>query len=139
MRGETGDAIRSDPAIGGLVFSVAIPVQRYKQVLGAFMLSTGSSEIEEELRTVRLEHAAHLRGGAPRHRAADVVLSRRHDRLPSDTPTGRGGERARGRRTRSVHFTRRGDEIGDIRLIAGSTNAPNGPSGRRTSADVGVD
>src|SRR5271169_4288835 len=55
LRGETGDAIRSDPATGGLIFSVAIPVQRYKQVLGALMLSTGSSEIEEELRTVRLE------------------------------------------------------------------------------------
>src|SRR5271163_1813321 len=55
LRGETGEAIRSDPATGGLVFSVAIPVQRYKQVLGALMLSTGSSEIEEELRTVRLE------------------------------------------------------------------------------------
>ena len=55
LRGETGSAIRSDPAAGGLVFSVAIPIQRYKQVLGAVMLSTGSGEIEEELRTVRLE------------------------------------------------------------------------------------
>jgi two-component system, OmpR family, sensor histidine kinase ChvG len=55
LRGETGSAIRSDPATGGLVFSVGIPIQRYKQVLGAVMLSTGSGEIEEELRTVRLE------------------------------------------------------------------------------------
>src|SRR5580693_1684052 len=53
LRGETGSAIRSDPASGGLVLSVAIPVQRYKQVLGAVMLSTGSGEIEEEVRTVR--------------------------------------------------------------------------------------
>ena len=55
LRGETGSAIRSDPQTGGLVFSVAIPIQRYKEVLGAVMLSTGSAEIEEELRTVRLE------------------------------------------------------------------------------------
>ena len=55
LRGETGSAIRNDPATGGLVFSVAIPIQRYKQVLGAVMLSSGNGEIEEELRTVRLE------------------------------------------------------------------------------------
>src|SRR5271170_1849645 len=41
LRGETGSAIRSDPQTGGLVFSVAIPIQRYKQVLGAVMLSAG--------------------------------------------------------------------------------------------------
>src|SRR5215469_10877171 len=55
LRGETGSAVRSDASTGGLVFSVAIPIQRYKQVLGAVMLSTGSGEIEEELKTVRLE------------------------------------------------------------------------------------
>ena len=47
LRGETASAIRSDPANGGLVLSVAIPIQQYKQVLGAVMLSTGSGEIEE--------------------------------------------------------------------------------------------
>src|SRR5246127_2041795 len=51
LRGETGSAIRTDPQTGGLVFSVAIPIQRYKQVLGAVMLSAGSSEIEGGLRT----------------------------------------------------------------------------------------
>ena len=55
MHGESGSAVRSDPQTGGLVISVAVPVQRYKQVLGAVMLSTGNREIEEELRTVRLE------------------------------------------------------------------------------------
>jgi len=55
LLGESGSAIRSDPASGGLVLSVAIPVQRYKQVLGAVMLSTSSLEIEEAVRTVRLE------------------------------------------------------------------------------------
>jgi len=47
--------VRSDPQTGGLVISVAVPVQRYKQVLGAVMLSSGNGEIEDELRTVRLE------------------------------------------------------------------------------------
>src|SRR4029077_17517339 len=55
LRGESGSAGRSDAAAGGLGVSVAVPVQRYKQVLGAVMLSSGNGEIEEELRTVRLE------------------------------------------------------------------------------------
>jgi two-component system sensor histidine kinase ChvG len=55
LRGESGSAVRSDPQTGGLAISVAVPVQRYKQVLGAVMLSSSNGEIEEELRTVRLE------------------------------------------------------------------------------------
>jgi len=37
------------------VISAAVPLQRYKQVLGAVMVSTSNGEIEDELRTVRLE------------------------------------------------------------------------------------
>src|ERR1700686_676795 len=33
LRGESASAVRSDPQSGGLVISVAVPVQRYKQVL----------------------------------------------------------------------------------------------------------
>ena len=114
LRGETGDAIRSDPATGGLVFSVAIPVQRYKQVLGALMLSTGSNEIEEELRTVRLE-LLRIFGVAllvtvlmSFYLAGTIVRPIR--RLAA------AAERARGRRARVEipDFTRRGDEIGDL-------------------------
>jgi two-component system sensor histidine kinase ChvG len=114
LRGETGDAIRGDPATGGLVFSVAIPVQRYKQVLGALMLSTGSSEIEEELRTVRLE-LLRIFGVAllvtvlmSFYLAGTIVRPIR--RLAA------AAERARGRRARVEipDFTRRGDEIGDL-------------------------
>jgi two-component system, OmpR family, sensor histidine kinase ChvG len=114
LRGETGSAIRSDPATGGLVFSVAIPIQRYKQVLGAVMLSTGSGEIEEELRTVRFE-LLRIFGVAL---LVTVLLSfylagtiaRPIRRLAA------AAERARGRRARVEipDFTRRGDEIGDL-------------------------
>ena len=55
LRGESGSAVSSDAQTGGLVISVAVPLQRYQQVLGAVMLSTSNREIEEELRTVRLE------------------------------------------------------------------------------------
>jgi two-component system sensor histidine kinase ChvG len=54
LHGDNGSSVRADPE-GGLVISVAVPLQRYKQVLGALMLSTSNHEIEEELRTVRLE------------------------------------------------------------------------------------
>jgi two-component system sensor histidine kinase ChvG len=114
LRGETGSAIRSDPASGGLVFSVAIPIQRYKQVLGAVMLSTGSGEIEEELRTVRLE-MLRIFGVAL---LVTVLLSfylagtiaRPIRRLAA------AAERARGRsaRVEIPDFTGRGDEIGDL-------------------------
>jgi len=114
LRGETGSAIRSDPAAGGLVFSVAIPIQRYKRVLGTVMLSTGSGEIEEELRTVRLE-MLRIFGVAL---LVTVLLSfylagtiaRPIRRLAA------AAERARGRRARIEipDFTRRGDEIGDL-------------------------
>jgi len=114
LRGETASAIRSDTATGGLVLSVAVPVQRYKQVLGAIMLSTGSGEIEEEVRTVRLE-LLRIFGVAL---LVTVLLSfylagtivRPIRRLAA------AAERARGRRARVEipDFTLRGDEIGDL-------------------------
>ncbi len=53
--GEGGSAVRRDPQTGGLVISVAVPLKRQKQVLGAVMLSTSDREIRDELRRVRLE------------------------------------------------------------------------------------
>ncbi len=53
LGGETGKAVRNLPG-GHLVLSVAVPVQRYKHVLGALMLSAGSAGIEASLREVRL-------------------------------------------------------------------------------------
>jgi two-component system sensor histidine kinase ChvG len=55
LRGASGSAVQRDPQTGGLVISAAVPLQRYKEVLGAVMVSTSNREIEEELRTVRLE------------------------------------------------------------------------------------
>lgn len=40
---------------GGLVLSTAVPVQRYKQVLGALMLSLDGDEIDNAVRDVRFE------------------------------------------------------------------------------------
>jgi len=114
LLGETGSAIRSDPAIGGLVLSVAIPIQHYKQVLGAVMLSTSSGEIEEAVRTVRLE-LLRIFGVAL---LVTVLLSfylagtiaRPIRRLAAAAERARG----RGARVEIPDFTRRGDEIGDL-------------------------
>jgi two-component system sensor histidine kinase ChvG len=114
LGGETASAIRSDPASGGLVLSVAVPIQQYKQVLGAVMLSIGSGEIEEEVRTVRLELlrifsvALMVTVLLSFYLAGTIVRPIR--RLAG------AAERARGRRARVEipDFTRRGDEIGDL-------------------------
>jgi len=55
LLGEVENAVRRDRDSGGLVLSVAVPVQRYKQVLGAVMLSRDSSEIDQALRSARFE------------------------------------------------------------------------------------
>jgi two-component system, OmpR family, sensor histidine kinase ChvG len=114
LRGDTASSIRSDPATGGLVLSAAVPVQRYKQVLGAVMLSTGSGEIEEDVRTVRLE-LLRIFGVAL---LVTVLLSfylagtiaRPIRRLAAAAERARG----RGARVEIPDFTRRGDEIGDL-------------------------
>ncbi len=114
LLGETGSAIRSDPASGGLVLSVAIPVQRYKQVLGVVMLSTNSGEIEEAVRTVRLELLRIFSVAL----LVTVLLSfylagtiaRPIRRLAAAAERARG----RGARVEIPDFTRRGDEIGEL-------------------------
>jgi two-component system, OmpR family, sensor histidine kinase ChvG len=124
LHGEGGSAVRRDPADNGLVISVAVPVQRYKEVLGAVMLSTANGEIEAQLRTVRLELlrifgvavlvtiglSLYLAGtiGRPIRRLAEAA------------------ERARGRgaRIEIPDLTQRGDEIGDLsRSLREMTNA----------------
>ena len=55
LAGDIGTEVREDHATGGLLLTVAVPVQRYKQVLGAVLLSQGSGEIEQAVRTVRFE------------------------------------------------------------------------------------
>ena len=52
LAGERGHAVRRTQS--GMVLSVAAPVQRYKQVLGALMLSKGSRDIDAALFEVRI-------------------------------------------------------------------------------------
>jgi two-component system sensor histidine kinase ChvG len=57
LLGETRGMIRTAPPAGasGLVVSVAVPVQRYRQVLGALLLSHSGADVERAVRAVRLD------------------------------------------------------------------------------------
>ena len=54
LQGEPASAVRRDGE-GGLVLSVAVPVQRYRQVLGALMVSQDGSQIAASVRDRRLD------------------------------------------------------------------------------------
>lgn len=53
LEGFSASAVRTGPR-GGMVLSVAVPVQRYKQVVGAVMVSMSGRGVEESLREVRI-------------------------------------------------------------------------------------
>jgi two-component system sensor histidine kinase ChvG len=54
LDGRSGQAVRAEPA-GSLILSVSVPVRRYKQVLGAVLLSVGSADLERQVRSVRFD------------------------------------------------------------------------------------
>lgn len=54
LSGTTERAVRKTEQ-GGLILSTAVPVQRYRQVLGALMLSLDGDEIDTAVREVRFE------------------------------------------------------------------------------------
>jgi len=54
LAGEFSSEVRAGPD-GHMVLSVATPVQRYRRVLGALMLTMDSGEIEASVRAVRLD------------------------------------------------------------------------------------
>jgi two-component system sensor histidine kinase ChvG len=119
---EVGDAlegritreVRSDQK-GGLVLSVAVPVKRYKQVLGAVMLQVGGANLEQKVDSVRADilrlflivlavtvaMSLYLAGtiARPMRRLAQAAYEIRH------------GD---GRRVEIPDFSRRHDEIGEL-------------------------
>jgi len=114
LNGETGSFVR-DAGDGSMVLSVAVPVQRYRQVLGALFLTKSGDSVENTLRDTRLTILA-VFGVAlsvtvllsfylastialPIHRLADAA-----DRV----------RRAKGRKNTIPDLTRRHDEIGDL-------------------------
>jgi two-component system sensor histidine kinase ChvG len=114
LSGEIGTFVR-DAGNGSLVLSVAVPVQRYRQVLGALFLTKSGESIENTLRdtrltilgvfgvaltvTVLLSFYLSSTIALPIHRLADAA-----DRV----------RRAKGRKITIPDLTRRRDEIGDL-------------------------
>jgi two-component system, OmpR family, sensor histidine kinase ChvG len=114
LRGGAGDAVRRDAQTGGLMISAAVPLRRYQQVLGAVMLSTSDREIQEELRTVRLELlrifsvTVLVTVALSLYLAGTIVRPIR--RLAAAAQRARG----RGAHIEIPDVARRGDEIGEL-------------------------
>jgi len=124
LHGEGGQAVRRDLHDRMLVISVAVPVQRYKEVLGAVMLSSVNGELEAEVRKVRFE-ALRIFGVA----LMVTILLSVYLASTIARPVRRlaeAAERAEGRgaRIEIPDLTQRGDEIGDLsRSLREMTNA----------------
>ena len=115
LAGEVTGIARHDGS-GGYVLSVAMPVQRYRQVIGVIMLSQSGSDIQEAVREIRFVVLQVFAGALiitvllslylagtiarPVHRLAEAAASVRR---------GNGGEVVE-----IPDMTRRGDEIGDL-------------------------
>lgn len=114
LRGESDRAVRTAPR-GGLILSVAVPVSRYKQVLGAIMLSTDSRGIEESLRSVRIDilnvFATVLIATVLMSLYLAGTIARPVRRLAEAAEHVGLGQ---GRKVEIPDFSRRGDEIGDL-------------------------
>lgn len=109
------DAVVRRHESGGMVISVSVPVQRYRQVVGALMLSHGSGEIEGAMRAIRID-ILQVFGVAL---AVTILLSiylaatiaRPLKRLAAAAEQVRSGS---GRHTVIPDFAGRRDEIGDL-------------------------
>jgi len=114
LTGEETEQVRIDRH-GGMVLITAVPVQRYKQVLGALMLSKSGADIEAALYEVRIDILAvfavalgvtillsiYLAGtiSRPLHKLAVAAERIRHSHNRQDT---------------IPHMEERDDEIGDL-------------------------
>ncbi len=114
LLGESQGVVRSDRR-GHLVLSVAVPVQRYRQVLGALMLSRDGAAVERAVRARRVDILVVFAIAL----AVTVLLSiylagtiaRPVRRLAEAAERVRSGQ---GRRVDIPDFSRRRDEIGDL-------------------------
>jgi two-component system sensor histidine kinase ChvG len=134
LYGETARARRIAPW-GETVLSVAVPVQRFKQVLGVLMLSTTGAEIERSIRSVRFDIlkvsamalavtvllSLYLAGtiARPIRRLAMAA-----ERVRRGHGIGPGRKRNAGVKPVIPDLGRRGDEIGDLSVALNEmTNA----------------
>ena len=114
LRGISVQTVRATEN-GGLILTVAVPIQKYKQVLGALLLSIKGEKIDQAVRSVRFE----ILGVFAVVFAITVALSlylagsitRPIQRLAAAAERVRTGHE---RRHSIPEFTGRRDEIGDL-------------------------
>jgi two-component system sensor histidine kinase ChvG len=115
LDGRTSEAVRSDGETRALVLSVAVPIRRYKQVLGAVLVSTGSANLDRQVNSVRTDILRLSLIGL----AVTILLSlylagtiaRPVRRLARAAQAVRQGN---GRKVEIPDFSRRHDEIGEL-------------------------
>ncbi|MBI3452027.1 MAG: sensor histidine kinase [Rhodospirillales bacterium] len=125
LAGDIASATRATGAGGDdhMVLAVAVPVQRFKQVLGVLMLTSGSGEIERNLRDVRFDIlkvfvvALAITALISLYLAGTIARPIRRLALAADRV--RGGQglgvgRGRGETPAIPDMSQRGDEIGDL-------------------------
>ena len=114
LAGESQGALRAD-ARGRLVLSVAVPVQRYRKVLGSLMLSKGGDDVTKAVYARRLDilvvFAIALGATVLLSIYFASTLARPIRRLALAAVRVRYGK---GRRFEIPDFTKREDEIGDL-------------------------
>ncbi len=116
LAGESARALR-DAGSAGVILSVAVPVQKFKQVQGALMLSTSIADVENRVREVRLTILELFALGLGVTVLLSIFLAgtiaRPVRRLAEAADAVRHGH---GRAADIPDFSRRGDEIGDLSL-----------------------
>jgi two-component system sensor histidine kinase ChvG len=114
LGGEVGKAVYSDGK-GGLVLNVAVPVQRYRRVLGALLLTGDSADIDGAVRNVRFEILRIFAFALAITTLLSMFLARTIarpiHRLADAAERVRSGH---GRQIDSPDFSRRRDEIGNL-------------------------
>ncbi len=118
LTGETGATVwRVESAAGDpeLLLTVAVPVQRYREVLGAVLLTRGGGEIDRAIRSVRFDILKVFAVALLVTVALSVYLAgtiaqpiRKLAQAADRLRTGHG------RHTEIPDFTHRGDEIGEL-------------------------
>jgi two-component system sensor histidine kinase ChvG len=115
LGGDSVKTVRRERNTGGLQLSVAVPVQRYKKVLGAVLLSVGSADLEQAVRAVRLDILKVFLVALTVTVLLSIYLAgtiaRPIRRLAAAAERVRRGL---GRQVAIPDFSRRGDEIGDL-------------------------
>ena len=119
LRGEVGAQARQDPE-GGLVLNVAVPIKRFKEVLGALLFTSAAPDLETRVRETRRDilllglGVFGLTVLLSLYLAGTVTQPVRQLAVAADRVTAGGGARRLGGEAELPDLSRRADEIGDL-------------------------